>query len=192
MLDNSDSDPVPSPAPTREGSHISMRMDFDQPDAAAMSPIKITLIVLGALAVIAVLVAVIFRPKPPADGNITKVLAVDQDGNVLVAVQAKFYNQLDSPVSIQGIGSELEAADGKKYTDTAAPASDVGRYLQGYPALSEGQIEPLKRDTKIAPHSVREGIAIFAYPVKKADFDARKSLSMSIRFYERPAALILR
>jgi hypothetical protein len=92
---------------------------------------------------------------------------------------------------IREINSEVEAADGKKYTDTAAPASDVQRYLNGAPELAQDKIDPLKAEMKIPVHASQAGMVIFAYPLTKEAFDGRKSLRVRVDFYDH-APMVLK
>ncbi len=179
--------PPPKPeAPAQKATdigHVPMSEEFDRAKWT-LPPIVPVLIGLAAVAIVVGLLVVTHRPKPTASGEITKV-------NVVVAVQVKFNNVTEQRVWVRTISSELEAADGKKYTDTSAAADDMNRYIQAFPTLVEAKAEPLREDLKIAAGSSFTGMTVFAYPVKKTDFDARKSLTVKIAFYDR-APLVLK
>ena len=180
-----------APAPrTNDIGHVPMSEEFDRAKWT-LPPIVPVLIGLAAVAIVVGLLVVTHRPKPTANGEITKVAAAEQADNVVVAVQIKFNNLTDQRVWIRNITSQLEAADGKKYDDTSAAADDMNRYIQAFPALGEAKAEPLREDLKIAAGNSFTGMTVFAYPIKKADFDARKSLTVKISFYDR-APLILK
>jgi hypothetical protein len=196
-----DVNPAPSPVPQNvpkaanahsvtDAGHVPMTEEMDKAKwtLPPVVPVLVALIALGA--VIAV-VAYSNRQTATASGNITKVLSSDQEGTSLVAVHLNFRNEQDKPLWIQEISSEVETADGKKYSDTAAPAADVDRYLQGAPELAEGKIEPLKDDMKIPVHGSQAGMVIFVYQVSKALFDARKSYTVRVDFYDH-APLVLK
>jgi len=155
-----------------------------------LPPIVPILIGLAVVAVVAGIVAFATRPKPVASGTIAKVISAKQESNVLVAIHVKFDNLTDTPLIIKNISAELEAADAQKYNDIAAPAVDIDRYFQAFPDLAEGKVTPLKEELKIPANSSQTGMAVFSYPVDKTDFDKRKSLSVRIEFYDRPAMLI--
>jgi hypothetical protein len=108
----------------------------------------------------------------------------------VVAVQIKFTVLNDQQLWVRSISSELETTDGKKYPDSSIPGSDVDRYIQAFPALAEAKAPPLREDLKIQGGTPFTGMAVFAYPVKKADFDARKSLTVKIGFYDRPPLVL--
>jgi hypothetical protein len=178
-----------SPAPSDAG-HVPISEELDSAKWT-LPPVVPVLIALVAVGVVIGIIAYTNRPTPSASGTITKVLSSDQSGNALVAVHLNFRNELDKPLWIKRISSEVEARDGKKYTDTAAPAVDVDRYLHGVPELAEAEIAPLKEETKIPVHASQAGMVIFAYPVSKTDFDTRKSFAVRVDFYDH-APMILR
>lgn len=175
---------------TPDAGHIPITEEMDSAKWT-LPPIVPVLIALAAVAVVIAVVSYTNRPTPTASGNITKVLSSDQQGNVLVAVHLNFRNEKEKSVWIREIHSEVETADGKKYSDSAAPGVDVDRYLRGAPELAEDRIEPLKAEMKIPAHTNQAGMVIFAYPVGKADFDARKSFSVRVDFYDN-APLVMK
>lgn len=184
--------PSPSstqPQPDRDRAHVPMSEEMDSAKWT-LPPIAPLLIALVLVAVVAGTVAFVYRPKPTALGSIAKVIAAKQEDNVLVAIHVKFDNLTDTPLFIKGITAELEAADARKYNDVAAPAVDIDRYFQAFPELAEGKINPLKEELRIPAKTSQSGMAIFSYPVDKKDFDKRKSLSIRIDFYDRPAMVL--
>jgi len=169
--------------------HVSMSEEMDSAKWT-LPPIVPILIGLAAVAIVVGIVAFANRPRPTASGTIAKVIAAKQEGNVLVAIHVKFDNLTDTPLWIKNISAELEAEDGRKYNDIAAPSVDIDSYFQGFPELAEGKVTPLKEELKIPPTTSQTGMAIFSYPVDKTAFDKRKSLSVRIEFYDRPAMVI--
>lgn len=171
----------------------------DQPDAGhipiteEMDSAKWTLPpimpMLVAVAVVGILVAVVVlsnRTKPSAALAITKVVSAAQESNTMVAIQIKLDNQVEGPLWIKQIQAEVEAPDGKKYSDNAAPAVDAPRYVEAFPALGEAKADWLKEDLKIPTKTSFNGVAIFSFPVDKAAFDKRKQVTMRIQLYDRP------
>ncbi|HEY6250170.1 MAG TPA: hypothetical protein VI685_09420 [Candidatus Angelobacter sp.] len=177
--------PAPKgPAPPSDAGHIPMTEEMDSAKWT-LPPVVPILIAVVAVAVVIAVVAFSNRPKPYSTGNISKVLAVENADNVLVAVHVNVNNaKTDDYLWIKDISCDLQAADGHKYTDTAAPAVDLDRYLQAAPPLAEGRIPPLRAEMKIPARKSQAGMVIFAFPVTKDVFDARKSLTVHINFHD--------
>ena len=155
----------------------------------------LAVIVFVALGILAVIFGSLLRAKPPGSGTITKVVVAEQAPNVIVAVQVRFQNYSDSTVTIKTIRAELVSADGTKNSDTAAPASMLERYYQTFPSLRPDELDiatPLKEEMKVPAKGSQIGVAVFAFPVTKAAFDVRQSLTVKIDFYERPAPMELK
>jgi hypothetical protein len=185
--------PTPNPPKavqsTPDAGHIPITEEMDSAKWTLPPIIPIAIAVVAVVIVVAV-VSFLNRQTPSATGSITKVISADQQGNVIIAVHIKFDNMTEKPLWIKNITSELEGADGKKYKDNAASSSDLKTYFQAFPQLGEGQIEPLKEEQKIAPKGSHAGMTVFSYPVDKAAFDARKSLTVRIDFYDRASMFL--
>ena len=126
------------------------------------------------------------KPKTITNSSIAMVRMATQGDSVLVAVQVKFDNSTERQLWVQGVTSEVEMADGKKYTDSSAPRVDVDRFMKAFSQLAEANTGPLGDEQKISPGAFT-GVSIFSYPVDKAAFEARKSISVQIKFYQWPA-----
>jgi len=195
MPDNANQSPpqVPNnpPAPARKSSlsiidagHVPITEELDSAKWT-LPPIVPVLIALAAVGIVIAIVAFANRPTPHSTGNISKVIVADIQGNVLVAAHLNITNnKKDDYLWIKSITGEVEAANGKKMTDDAAPAVDVDRYLQAAPELSEGKIAPLRTEIKIPALKSQSGMVIFAYPLGKTAFDARKSFTVRLEFYD--------
>jgi hypothetical protein len=148
-----------------------------------------------ALVGVAILVGIIsfaMRAKPVASGTITNIATFDQQNNVLVGVRVTLDNKIEKQLWIRDISSELEAADGQKYPDHAAPATDAERYLQSFSPEQRASVkaEPLREELKIPPGGSYTGFLVFSYPVTQATFDSRKSLTVRIAMYDQPTVVI--
>lgn len=182
--------PAPKPSsPAPDAGHIPITEEMD---SAKWTLPPVIPIVIAVVLVAVVIAVVVFstRPKPVATGNITKVLAVENGDNVLVAVHVNFHNEMDQSVWIREINSAVQTADGKTYNDNAAPGADLDRYLQAAPPLAEGRIAPLRAEMKIPARQSQAGMVIFAFPVTKAVFDGRKSLTVRMDFYDHPSVVL--
>lgn len=178
-----------SPAPAPDAGHIPMTEEMDSA-RWTLPPIVPILIAVVVVAVVIAIVAFSNRPKGGSSGSITRVIAVENADNVLVAVHLNINNTKDDYLWIKDISSELQTADGKKYTDTAAPGADLDHYLNAAPPLAEGRIAPLPYDLKIPAQKSQAGMVIFAFPVNKATFDARKSLTVRIDFHDQSSRVL--
>ncbi len=176
--------PSPSAQPQDRGiGHVSMSEEMDSA-RWTLPPIVPILVGLAAVVIVVGIASFVFRAKPTASGSIEKVIAAQQEGNVLVAIHVKFNNLTDEMLHIKGLTADLETEDGQKHTDVAAAAADIDRYFQAFPELGVGRTTPLREELTIPKTASQSGMAIFSYPVDKAAFDKRKSLTMKIDFYD--------
>src|SRR5215469_7845610 len=142
MPENANSAPPAPKNPASDAGHVPMTEEMDSAKWT-LPPLVPILIAVVAVAVVIAIVAFSNRPKPYSTGNITKVLAVENADNVLVAVHVNVSNaKSDDYLWIKDMSCELQTADGQKYTDNAAPSVDVDRYLEAAPPLAEGKIPP--------------------------------------------------
>jgi len=183
----------PSTSPTTTPQAANRPSAGHIPITEEMDSAKWTLPPIVPLLVAAVLVAIVVsvvvfsnKTKPSASLAITKVVSAAQEGNTMVAIQIKLDNQVEGPLWIKEIKAEVETADGKKYSDSAAPGVDGPRYMEAFPALQEAKADWLKEDLKIPTKTSFNGVAIFSYPVAKTEFDKRKQVTLRIQLYDRP------
>jgi len=175
----------PQAAIAPNAGHIPITEEMDS--AKWTLPPIVPLLVAGVL--VAVLVSVVVfsnKTKPSASLAITKVVSAAQEGNTMVAIQIKLDNQVEGPLWIKEIKAEVETADGKKYSDSAAPGVDAPRYMEAFPPLAEAKADWLREDLKIPTKTSFNGVAIFSYPVAKTAFDARRQVTLRIQLYDRP------
>ena len=180
---------APAPAPEYTPGHVPITEEFDRAKWT-LPPIVPVLIAAAVIAVVVAVVAFSNRAKPVMSGSITKVATADQQGNTMVAVQVKIDNVVDKQLWNRNVASEVEMADGKKYTDQAAPSGDMQRYFSAFPPLMEAKGEPLREELKIPAHTSFTGAAVFAYPVDQNAFNARKSLTLRIQLYDQPTLVL--
>jgi hypothetical protein len=178
-----------APEPQYTPGHIPMSEEFDRAKWT-LPPVVPVLIALAAVAIVVAIVAFTNRAQPVLGGQIAKLVSVDQDGNTMVALQVKLDNQIDKQLWVRNIDSELTTADGKKYPDHAAPSYEIARYTAAFPALNEAQAEPFGEELKIPARKAYTGMLVFAYPVPKKDFDARKGLTVRIQLYDQPTLVL--
>lgn len=175
----------PQTASAPNAGHIPITEEMDS--AKWTLPPIVPLLVAAVLVTIVVSVVVFSnKTKPSAALTITKVVAAAQEGNTMVAIQMKLDNQVEGPLWIKEIKAEVETADGKKYSDSAAPGVDGPRYMEAFPALQEAKADWLREDLKVPTKTSFNGVAIFSYPVVKTEFDKRKQVTLRIQLYDRP------
>jgi hypothetical protein len=149
---------------------------------AAIAPWLIAVIVI---AVGAYLFLRVTEAPPVAEGKITKLFAVGQQGadRVIVGVEMSLRNAYDKEIIVRGVSAKLVPPQGDEQTDQAAAAGDHQRYFQVIPQLKQSDAPPLAFDTKLAPGQSLTGLALFTFAVNKDAFDKRKSLDVRIDFY---------
>lgn len=177
-----------SAAPAPDAGHVPITEEFDRAKWT-LPPIVPIVIAAAAVAIVVAVLAFTNRSQPVASANLVKVVSADQSGNTMVGIQIKLDNKIPKQLWVRSINSELETADGKKYSDSAAPSVDVNRYLEAFPALQEVKSDPLREELKIPAGTSYTGFSIFSYPVDKAAFDSRKSLTVRIGFYDQPTLI---
>lgn len=175
----------PKAAEQPDAGHIPFTEEMDSAKwtLPPVVPLLVAAVVVGILVAVVVLSN---RTKPSAALAITKVVSAAQESNTMVAIQIKLDNQVEGPLWIKAIQAEVEAPDGKKYSDNAAPAVDAPRYVEAFPPLGEAKADWLKEDLKIPTKTSFNGVAIFSFPVEKAAFDKRKQVTVRIQLYDRP------
>ena len=186
--------PTPQPNPPKAAAAPAARPDAGHiPITEEMDSARWTLPPIVPLLIAAVFVAILVsvvvfsnRAKPVASVAITKVAAADQQGNTMVAVQAKLDNQVYKLLWVKAIIAEVETADGKKFTDNAAPSMDAARYIDAFQPLQEAKADPLKEELKLPAKTSYNGVAVFAFPIDKKAFDSRKGLTLRVQMYDNP------
>lgn len=152
------------------------------------SPIAVIapwLIAAVVIAVGAYLFVRVTEAPPVAEGKITKLFAVEQQGadRVIVGVEMSLRNAYDKEIIVRGVSAKLVPAQGDEQTDQAAAAGDHPRYFKAIPQLKQSDAPPLAFETKLAPGQPVTGLALFTFAVDKDGFDKRKSLDVRIDFY---------
>jgi len=174
-----------APAAQPDAGHIPITEEMDSAKWT-LPPVVPMLIAAVFVAILVTVVVLSNRSKPVASLAITKVASVDQQGNTMVAVQAKLDNQVDKLLYVKAIIAEVETADGKKVSDSAAPSGDAARYIEAFPPLQEAKADPIKEELKLPAKTSYNGVAVFAFPFDKKVFDGRKGLTLRVQMYDNP------
>jgi hypothetical protein len=177
--------PAPKAKPPEEmdRAHVPMSEEFDRAKWT-LPPLGIVAIAIAIVAVVVVIVGYATRAKPVAAGGITGANAVQlQDNTILAAIQLNVSNVTEKPWYIQSIKATVKTEQGE-YSDTAATAVDSERYFQAFPALGQGAAPILRFDEKIMPGQQHAGTIVVSFPITKDQFDARKSLTVTIQPFD--------
>ena len=168
-----------------DAGHVPITEEFDSPRRTlpAVLPLAIALVVV---VVFIVGVAYIFRAKPVAKGQIDNVYFSQKKDEPasMVAIQVTLRAVGDKPLYIKSITADLQTT-GNSYTDEAASPSDYDRYFQAYPDVKDHAMKPLEVETKIPPGGEERGTVIVTFPVDKGQFQARKSLTVTVQPYDQ-------
>ncbi len=191
---------TPPPAPPTPSASLAATVpatDFDIAEEFGtakknLPPVKILAIALAAVAIIAAIFALTERSTSAATGAITDVASVEVPNQnlVMVAVNVAITNRGEKPYWIHTMEATLETATGN-FTDQAASAVDVDRYLQAFPELKKHALPPLALETKIEPGGQATGTILVTFPVTPEVFSGRKSLTVKIQPYDQPVPLVL-
>jgi hypothetical protein len=175
-----------TPAPGGPPLIPSLAEEFDRAKWT-IPPGKILAIAIAIVAVALALVAFLNRATPVGTGSIDNVAAVEMadKSSVLVALNVTVRNATEKPLFIHEIKSTVTSADGKTHSDDAASPVDFPRYFQAFPALGEHAIAPLQVESKIVPGAEIKGTVVVSFPLSQADFNQRKSLSVTVTPYDR-------
>jgi hypothetical protein len=182
--------PKVKPKPVEiDHAHVPMSEEFDRAKWT-LPPVGIVLIAMAIVAVVVVILGYANRAKPVAAGAINGATAVQlQDNTVLAAIQLNVANVTEKPWFIRSVKATVKTDQGE-FSDDAATAVDSQRYFQAFPTLGEGATPILKFDQKIPAGQNQLGTIVVAFPITKDQFDARKSLTVTIDpFDNRPVTL---
>jgi len=168
-----------------DAGHVPITEEFDSP-RRTLPPAAPLVVALVVVIVFIVGVGYIFRAKPVAQGQIDDVFfsqSKDQP-NSMVSIQITLRAVGAKPVYIKTITADLNTG-GNSYTDEAASASDYDRYFQAYPDLRDHTMKALAVETKIPPGGEERGSVIVTFPVDAGQFQARKSLTVTVEPYDQ-------
>lgn len=162
-------------------------------------PILIALVIVGGA-----FGYVYLRPHRIADISVTKVAVlpthtVFKNGSKLVGAQDEtqdaFYvlvtvrieNHLNIPLTINSLTGTLTPPDNTTdpTTVTAIQKSDLDSVYMSFPALKPMAGPPLLPESSIQPGDHAEGMMLLNFPIAEADWNNRKSASVTITFYHQ-------
>jgi hypothetical protein len=106
---------------------------------------------------------------------------------LLVFAQVQVHNLGPDPLTITELVGDItlptEARNGEgEPTSRAASLYDFDRLFRAYPKLAPLRMDPLLRDTVIAPGQTVEGLLVFNYSMSKDAWEQRKGFSVAVSF----------
>ena len=182
---------APNPQlPPKQNAAQSSYQEMDSTERT-LPPIVPVLIAAVAIAIALYFVVKTNRPVTPATGSITKVFYVEQStkDRVLAGVEVHIKNGSEKPIYVKDVSVKLTTPTGE-LTDTPAPANDISRYFQAYPALKQSSAEWIGDNTKIMPGAERDGLLILGFAVTKDGWERRKSLEVTINLYDQKPLML--
>ena len=184
------SSPSPTPPPSAPGTSSDQPTDFDIGEEYGtarknLPPAGIVAICVAVVVAIAAVYALTHRAHPLSSGSIDDIVSVPVPGQdmVMVAVNVSFQNNEQKPTWIKSLKVAADVG-GNKLTDDAAPAVDVQRYFEAFPALKAHALDLLTTETRTNPGSKIAGTIVVSFPVTAEAFTARKSLIVTITPYD--------
>ena len=94
-------------------------------------------------------------------------------------------NRLKVPITIDDITGTITATSDAEATATAIQKSDLANLFVVFPKLVPLAGPPLLREAIIQPGAQLDGMVILHYDLGQADWDQRKSASVTIDFYHQ-------
>ncbi len=157
-----------------------------------LPPMKVVGIVVAVIAIVAAIVALIQKPRQKATGSIENVLTAEipNQNMTMVAIKLSIHNQGQKAFLPREVKTELTTNKGS-FTDQAASAVDVPRYVQAFPALVGDGTAPLQFETAIAPGSQTKGIIIVTFPVSADAIAHRKQIRVTLTDPDQQVPIIL-
>jgi hypothetical protein len=181
----------PTPPSQPDAGHIPMTEELDSAKwtLPPIIPLLIALVVLGAIVAVTLWTV---QPKAGAEAQMLQVGSVEQEGGgtVLVAAQVRVKN-LDEKKTlwVRSINGKLDTGT-EQLDDPAAAPMNFERYFKAYPALESYRSKPLEVETQVPTGGTEEGMVVFAFPVSKQVFDARKNFTVTLDLYDRSPVVI--
>ena len=159
---------------------------------------------LIAIAVLAILFVGIYLyvPHRTADITITHVAVLPEhtvfksnskvvgqqppsEDDLYVLATVRIDNRLNVPLTLDDITGAITAPDGAETTTSALQKNDLPNLYAIFPALVPLASAPLLRESIIQPGGHAEGMVLLHFPIPQAEWDQRKSASITLKFYNQ-------
>lgn len=107
--------------------------------------------------------------------------------DLFVATTIRLDNKQRNPATIDTINGTLTTADGSVLNLPAAQKDEIPLSEQSFPALKPLLLQPLLRESTIAPGQALTGTVLLHFPITQSLWDARKSAVLTIGLYNQPS-----
>jgi hypothetical protein len=111
----------------------------------------------------------------------------ESQNDLYVLTTIRIDNRLKVPLTIDAINGTLTPQDenADPSSVSAIQKSDLDAVYMAFPALKPLASAPLLRESSIQPGDHVEGMVLLNFPVTEADWNHRKSATVTIAFYHR-------
>ena len=99
-------------------------------------------------------------------------------------------NRLHDPLFISDFTATYTAPDDTVSQTGAVEERDFANLFTTFPALKPLAGEALRRETTIDPDGHADGTVILHFPITQAEWDQRKSATISVAFYHQDPLII--
>ncbi len=107
------------------------------------------------------------------------------EDDLYILATVRVDNHLKQPLTLDDISGAITAPDGADTTTSALQKNDLPNLYAVFPALVPLASAPLLRESIIQPGGRAEGMVLLHYPIPQAEWDQRKSASITLKFYNQ-------
>jgi hypothetical protein len=101
---------------------------------------------------------------------------------LLVFAHVRLHNPNTTPITLEDDWAVVTLPNGETRRSLGASGPDFEKVFQAYPQLAPLRMDPLRRDIQIQPGQSVDGLMVFSYPLSKEQWDARKSMQVTVSF----------
>jgi hypothetical protein len=101
---------------------------------------------------------------------------------LLVFAHVRLHNPNTAPITLEDDWAVVTLPNGETRRSLGASGADFDKVFQAYPQLAPLRMDPLRRDVQIQPGQSVDGLVVFSYPLSREQWDARKSMQVTISF----------
>ncbi len=118
------------------------------------------------------------------DSKIVGAKGEAQD-DLYVLATVRIDNRLRMPLFLSDFTSTLTTADDAVTTASAVEKNDLANLYVTFPALKPLASAPLLRESTVQPGDRAEGMVLLHFPITQADWEQRKSATLTLDFYHQ-------